>query len=99
MVEEKERSAEIVKGEVRIIWGDFFKENHLAEFPVLHGLVHQIMALTSACKQNIDVESSRLLVEKLNEFAQIFWQAKKIPFKQVDYHSAPNLKIIIPELS
>jgi nickel superoxide dismutase len=98
MVGEKERSAAVIKEEIRIIWGDFFKPNHLKEFPQIHGLTHSIMALSSECKQNINFEASRTLVEKLNEFSMIFWEAKNIKFKTVDYHCKPNLKVVFPEL-
>ena len=35
-VTQKEEAAEIVKHEVRIIWGDYFKPPHLEMFPDLH---------------------------------------------------------------
>ena len=39
----KEVHAEKVKHEVRIIWGDYFKPEHLDKFPDLHTKVWQIM--------------------------------------------------------
>ena len=72
MVSEKERSASIVKEEVHIIWGDFFKPNHFEGNPAIHTICHEVMMIASKCKQNIDVEASRMLVEKTNEFARLF---------------------------
>ena len=84
MISEKERSAEIVKHEVRIIWGDFYKEPQFESYPELHNLVHEIMLLTSKCKQNIDQKASRDLVEKLNRFAEIFWATKDIETEKLN---------------
>ncbi len=98
MVEEKERSAELVKAEIRIIWGDFFKAQHFENNPNLHALSHEIMSTASKCKQSVDKEASRVLVEKVNDFATAFWQAKGIESSKVKYHCKPNLDIVFPKL-
>jgi nickel superoxide dismutase len=98
MVNEKERSAEIVKEEIRIIWGDFYKEPQFTKYPQIHDLVHQIMLNASKCKQNVDQEASRELVKKLNDFSTIFWEIKNIKSKTITYHCKPNLEIVFPEL-
>ena len=99
MITEKERSGKIVKDEIAIIWGDFYKTPQFEQFPELHTIVHEIMLTASKCKQNVDQDASRLLVTKLNEFAEIFWKIKEISSKEVTYHCKPNLKIVLPELS
>src|SRR3989304_1038558 len=43
----KEEHAELVKREGRIIWGDFFKPEHLEKAPDLHNTVWYIMKLES----------------------------------------------------
>ena len=98
MIAEKERSAELVKHEVRIIWGDFYKEPQFQKFPEAHGLVHEIMLVASKCKQNIDVEASRLLMDKMNRFAEIFWDVKEISHSVKKYHCKPNLDMVFPNL-
>lgn len=98
MINEKERSAEIVKEEIRIIWGDFFKAPQFKQFPEIHTLTHEIMLNASKCKQNIDRDASRELVLKLNKFSEIFWNIKNIKFRTASYHCKPNLDIILPEL-
>ncbi len=98
MVSEKERSAELVKHEIRIIWGDFIKSAQLEKFPKFHELSHQIMMTASKCKQNVDVEASRKLVEEVNQFSAAFWDAKGIKHKMVKYHCKPNLDVVWPEL-
>ncbi len=97
MVNEKERSAELVKHEVRIIWGDFYKEPQFSAHPELHNMVHELMLLTSKCKQNVDQEASRLLVDKVNHFSEIFWKIKNISTYKTKYHCKPNLEIVYPD--
>jgi len=46
---EKEKQAELVKHEVRVIWGDFMKGDHLKKHPGAHELAHKIMMAGSAC--------------------------------------------------
>ncbi len=98
MVSEKERSAEHVKHEVRIIWGDFVKSAQMEKYPKFHELSHQIMMTASKCKQNVNVDASRTLVEEVNQFAAAFWDAKGISHKKVKYHCKPNLEVVWPEL-
>ena len=45
----KEQHAELVKHEVRVIWGDYFKPPHLEAYPDLHAKVWNIMKRASAC--------------------------------------------------
>ena len=98
MVNEKERSAELIKHEVRIIWGDFYKQPQFDAHPDLHNQVHEIMLLTSKCKQNVDFEASRLLVEKVNHFAKTFWEIKNIKSYTTKYHCKPHLEIVYPDM-
>jgi nickel superoxide dismutase len=94
----KEEHAEKVKQEVRVIWGDYIKPQHIEKYPQLHALVHEIMALGSRCRQGADREVALKLVEKLNDFAQIFWETKNIPTKRAKAPYAPNLELVYPAL-
>lgn len=98
MIEEKERSAELVKHEIRIIWGDYFKAQHFDAHPDLHKVAHDIMSLCSKCKQNVDQDATRELVKRVNDFAEIFYKTKGISSKTVKYHCKPNLDLAFPEL-
>ena len=73
----KEEHAEIVKHEVRIIWGDYFKPPHLEQFPDLHEKVWNIMKLGGACKQGTSVDDARALRAAVDEFAEMFWATKQ----------------------
>ena len=43
LVAEKEEQAAIVKNEINIIWGDYFKEPQIEMCPLIHTLVHSLM--------------------------------------------------------
>lgn len=72
----KDEHAEIVKREVRIIWGDYFKAEHVQEYPNLHGLVFDIMKLASKGRQTLDKAAAQELLAKVQEFAEIFFKTK-----------------------
>ncbi len=73
----KEQHAELVKHEIRIIWGDYFKPEHLEAHPDLHTKVWQIMKSASACRQQVSLEAARELRTAVDEFAGMFQQTKQ----------------------
>lgn len=78
----KEEHAEIIKHEIRVIWGDYFKEEHLKEYPEINGLVFKIMKLASKARQEIDIQITQDLLLAVQEFAEVFYKTKKlIPVK------------------
>lgn len=74
----KEEHAEIVKEETRIIWADYFKEEHLKQYPNLHNLVFKIMKLSSKSKQEINSEAANALLASVQEFSEIFYKTKGV---------------------
>lgn len=72
----KEDHTEIVKHEVRVIWGDYFKAEHLESFRDLHDVVFKIMKQASQARQNVDVKACQELLSQVLKFAEIFWQTK-----------------------
>lgn len=72
----KEEHAERVKHEIRVIWGDYFKEEQLKEYPGLHDLVFRIMKQASKARQTIDMDAAKQLLSSVQEFAEIFWKSK-----------------------
>lgn len=74
----KEEHAELIKKEVRIIWGDYFKQEHLEKYPNLHQLVFDIMKLASKARQEVNLEASQQLLAKVQEFAEIFFKTKGV---------------------
>lgn len=97
-ISEKERNGQILKEEIRIIWGDFFKAPQIEKYPEIHELTHSIMMSASKCKQEVDKEASLALLEKVNRFAEIFWGAKGIQTKKAKCPYPPELEVIYPQL-
>jgi len=94
----KEEHAERAKAEIRVIWGDYLKAQHLEKYPNAHALVHKIMQLGSKVRQTIDREQATQLVDAINEFAQIFWETKGIATKRAKAPYAPALELVYPAL-
>lgn len=94
----KEEHAERAKAEIRVIWGDYLKAQHLEKYPNAHALVHKIMQLGSKVRQTTDHEQATQLVEAINEFAQIFWETKGIATKRAKAPYAPALELVYPAL-
>ncbi|EAR11834.1 putative nickel-containing superoxide dismutase [Polaribacter irgensii 23-P] len=97
-IAEKERHAAIVKHEIRIIWGDFFKPPQFEKYPELHDLTHRIMLLGSKARQEVNTDAALELLEKVNRFAELFWEIKGITTKKSVYPYPPALAVIYPEL-
>ncbi|MBW6467350.1 MAG: superoxide dismutase, Ni [Brevefilum sp.] len=94
----KEEHAELTKHEIRIIWGDFIKAQHVETYPQLNGLVHKIMQLGSKARQTVDRETALALLEAVNEFAEIFWQIKGIETKRVPAPFPVSEEMVLPVL-
>lgn len=98
LVAEKEQHGNKVKSEIAIIWGDYFKQPQLDTFPEIHQLTHSIMLAASAAKQHIDRTLVMVLLEKVNRFAEIFWQTKGITTYQAQAPYPPMEKLVYPVL-
>lgn len=94
----KEEHAENTKHEIRVIWGDYIKAQHLEQHPNLPDLVHKIMQLGSKSRQTADRETAVQLVDAVNQFAEIFWQTKGVATKRAKAPYAPALEMVYPEL-
>jgi len=94
----KEEHAELTKHEIRVIWGDFIKDQHIESYPQLSGLVHKILELGSKARQTVDRETGVALLEAVNEFAEIFWQIKGKETKQVAAPFPVTDEIVVPLL-
>lgn len=99
LVNEKEEHGKKLKEDIRVIWGDYIKQPQLDIHPELHILTHEIMLATSAAKQKIDREITVALLEKVNTFAEIFWQSKGVnvfratcPYPPAEVVTYPDLK-------
>lgn len=72
----KEEHAELLKGQIRVIWGDYFKPEHLEKYKDLHNLVFKIMKQASKVRQEINLKEAQALLASVQDFAEIFWETK-----------------------
>lgn len=94
----KEEHAEIVKREVRVIFGDYVKQEQLDKFPELPALVHKIYQLGSKCRQTADRQVAMDLLAAVNRFAEIFWATKGVEVKRVKAPYKPGEEVVYPVL-
>ena len=99
LISQKEEHGHKVKDEIRVIWGDYFKQPQLEKFPELHDLTHSIMLLASKAKQNIDKEATLELLNKVNRFAEIFWESKGFETFKSKSPYQPEQAFVYPKLS
>lgn len=79
----KEQHAELCKHEIRILWGDYFKPEHVEKYPELHDLVWKVMKLGSKVKQEVSLQASEELLEAVNKIAEIFWKTRGLDTTRV----------------
>ncbi len=92
----KELEAAKVKDEVRIIWGDYFKAPQIEAHPTIHTLTHEIMMVAGACKQSVDRAKGEELVEKVNQFAEIYWATKDVATERHVTPYPPSMAVVRP---
>jgi nickel superoxide dismutase len=79
----KDEHAEIVKHEIRVIFGDYFKDEHLEQYPDLPNLVRKILKLASIARQEVDMQAAQDLLNSVQEFAEIFYKTKGLEVVRV----------------
>ncbi len=92
----KEEHAELVKQQVRVIWGDYFKPEHLEKHKDLHELVFKIMKQASFVRQNVDIKACDELVKMVQDFARIFWETKDRKVQKVKSGYPTESELILP---
>ncbi len=98
LVTEKETHAEKAKHEVRVIWGDYFKQPQFEKYPDASKLVHEIMLAGSACKQGIERSKGEKLLELINEFADAFWTTKNVTTYTAKCPYPPEENVVYPKI-
>ncbi len=94
----KEEHAEMVKHEIRVIYGDYIKQDMIDKFPELPGLVLKIYQLGSKSRQTADRQVAMDLLNAVNRFAEIYWATKNIQTKRVKAPYKPGEEIVYPML-
>jgi nickel superoxide dismutase len=92
----KEEHAELVKKEVRIIWGDYFKPEHLEKHPDLHATVWNIMKLGSKVRQEINPQAAQDLLAEVQKFAEAFWATKGASTQRQPSRQTPGGETVYP---
>ncbi len=92
----KEDHAEIVKQQIRIIWGDYFKDEHLKKYKGLNDLVFKIMKQASISRQNVDAKMAIDLLESVQKFSEIFWETKDRKVQKVKSGYPTEGIIVLP---
>jgi len=92
----KEEHAELVKKEVRIIWGDYFKPEHLEKHPDLHKTVWSIMKLGSTVRQQVNMQAAQDLLAEVQTFAEAFWATKDANVEKQPSRQAVGGEIVVP---
>jgi nickel superoxide dismutase len=72
----KEEQAQLAKEELLILWTDYFKPQHLSDFPDLHEIFWKAAKLCSACKVEISIDHANQLMDAIKQIHEIFWKSK-----------------------
>ncbi len=91
----KEEHAELLKQELRVLWADYFKEEHLKEYPNLHDLVFKTMKLASKARQDIAMDIAKDLLARTQEIAEIFYKTKGVKSVRVKSVYPTGLDIVL----
>jgi nickel superoxide dismutase len=73
----KEERADLVKHHLWVLWTDYFKPEHLKEFPQLHELFWKTTKLAGDTKKTTDVAVANQLLDAIAEIDAIFWKTKE----------------------
>lgn len=72
----KEQHAQLCKQELFILWGDFFKQEHLEKTPELHATMWRAVKLCSENKRQVDAEKADQLCKAVEQVDAMFQQCK-----------------------
>jgi len=92
----KEQHSERLKNDVRVIWGDFFTPDHAKQFPQIHDLTWRILKQASKTRQGTNVADAQELLKLVQEFSEVFWQAKGAKTRRVPSMQKPGGELVVP---
>jgi nickel superoxide dismutase len=73
----KEERCELVKHHLWVLWTDYFKVDHLKEYPNLNDLFWMATKSAGEAKKTNDVVVADRLLSEIDAIAEIFWATKK----------------------
>ena len=68
----KEARAELVKEHLWVLWTDYFKPQHLEQFPNLHDLFWQATKAAGTAKHSVDPADAQKLLDLIDEIVGVF---------------------------
>ncbi len=81
----KEEQAHIAKSELLVLWTDYFKPQHLEQYPDLHDTFWKAAKLCSSCKQEVSLQHATELMDAVKKVHEIFWATKN---RKVEWYTA-----------
>ena len=76
----KEEHAEICKHELRVLWADYFRPEHVEAHPDLHATFWNAEKLAGRNKQSVDMEAAQEMVAVVDRISEIFWATKNVTY-------------------
>ena len=73
----KEQQAHETKEHLLVLWTDYFKPEHLEQFPQLHDTFWKAAKLCSSCKVEVSPQHCDELIDAVKDIHDMFWQSKK----------------------
>lgn len=77
MVATKEKHAQLCKEQLYILWSDYFKPEHLTDFPDLHETFWQATKQCGKVKQTVSRDEAQKLITLVGKVADMFEASKK----------------------
>jgi nickel superoxide dismutase len=72
----KEARANLVKEHLWVLWTDYFKPEHLENYPQLHELFWNATKEAGNAKRSQDPGQGQKLLDLIDEISKIFWETK-----------------------
>jgi len=72
----KEQRSELVKHHLWVLWTDYFKPQHLEQYPNLHDLFWQATKQAGQARHSVDAADQQKLLDLIGEIDDIFQKTK-----------------------
>lgn len=72
----KEERAQLTKEHLWVLWTDYFKEPHVAEFPELHDLFWRATKAAGEAKKSMHESDAQKLIDLVDEVGRLFAKTK-----------------------
>jgi nickel superoxide dismutase len=63
----KEERAELAKQHISVLWSDYFRPDHLEQFPTIHGVCWQALKQCSNVKRSMDKAEAQKLLDLIDQ--------------------------------